>query len=65
MSLHRLLPNTTKRKNTDGFSYLLYIATTKWGWSYQQFVDTPLTVILSNLRHWVKEQKEKQKAYKK
>lgn len=62
MSLHKLLPNSAKNKNKKSFDALLQIILVEWGWSYRDFQDTPVSVILVCLREWeAKKTKEQQR----
>lgn len=61
MNFNKLLPNASKNKGEDACSLIVYIATTKWGWSYDEFLRTPIPVILNNLKEQQKEIKEQSK----
>lgn len=58
MNLNNILPNAANRVSKTKHDAIIYIATVKWGWTWQQFLDTPIPVIMILLRQWQKEQKE-------
>lgn len=65
MNFNKLLPNASKNKREKACHQIIYVITTKWNWSWQEFENTPIPVIFSNLDFWQKEQKQIAKAHKK
>ena len=65
MSLHRLLPHASAKAAKEKYDTLIYIITVKWGWSWDQLVNTPVPVILTVLKQWQKEQQAIKKQNKK
>jgi len=60
-NFQRLLPNATKKKQQEVYDNVLYIILVEWGWSYEDFLNTPLVVIQNCLSIWLKANKKKKK----
>lgn len=64
MSLHRLLPNASKNIDEENLNNILYLCMAEWGWSWDDFRNTPLPVLLTLLKTHNKVQKERQRKQK-
>lgn len=64
-SLAQLFPNASKKKQDDKLNDVLYIAMVDWGWSYKQFCETPIPIVMRLLKTHDKVKKAEQKAAKK
>jgi len=65
MDLGKLFPNSTKRKQEDKFNNLLYLCLVDWGWSYNQFLETPIPVLNRLLKKHKEITDKQEKATKK
>ena len=44
-NLSRLFPKSSQKKQEEYINNLLYTTLVEWGWSYDDFLNTPLWVI--------------------
>jgi len=67
MDLSRILPNSAKNKQEDGNNAILYLFLVEFGWSYEQFINTPVPVVFRLMKYhkYVKEQERKNSKRKK
>lgn len=61
MNLGKLLPNSAQNKTEEQIMGLMYLCMCEWGWSYQQFLDTPISVIKGLTKYHNKVTKKKNK----
>jgi len=40
-----IFPNVSQKKHNEYINDILYIALVEWGWSYDDFLNTPMWVI--------------------
>ena len=50
MMLGKLLPNAHKNKLNISLNTLLYTVFVDWGWSYEQFCNTPIPIVMRLLK---------------
>lgn len=43
--LHNLFPNVSKKKSENNLDNILYLCMVEFGWSYEDFLNTPIPVI--------------------
>lgn len=43
--LHKLFPNVSKKKTDDNINNILYLCMVEFGWSWDQFQNTPIPII--------------------
>jgi len=62
MDLNKILKNASVNKTEENFNVLLYIALVEWGWSWEQFKNTPIPIFQRclNQHKKIKENEEKQ-----
>ena len=65
MNLSRLLPNAAKNVNEEKVNNILYLCLTEWGWSWDQFINTPIPVLMRLFKKHEEVQKEQKKKSKK
>jgi len=65
MDFGRLFPKSAKRKDEDQFNNLLYIVMVQWGWSYEDFIKTPIPLLNRLLKTHERVKKEEARASKK
>lgn len=65
MNLNELLPQASNKKKKKSVDYLLYIILVEWKWSWEDFSNTPLPIVLSLLKIHEEISKKSKKAKKK
>jgi len=65
MNLNRLFPNSQKNKEEEQFNNLLYIVMVEWGWSYEEFIKTPIPLLNRLLKTHERVKKEEARANRK
>lgn len=63
MNFNKLLPKVVKNKSENEFNNMLYLFLTEFGWTWEQFVNTPIPVVLRILRTHKKKNKKNGKQY--
>ena len=61
MDLGKLFPTSSKKKSRDKLVTIMYLCMVEWGWSYEQFLNTPVHVIHELMKYHNKVVKKRNK----
>ena len=50
MDLSKLFPNSKQKKVEDDYLNVMYLSMCEWGWSYDQFLNTPFVVVMTLMK---------------
>lgn len=68
LPLEKLLPNSSKKKRQEEITNLMYIPLVEWQWSFRDFKETPIPLLIELMNEWKnrkeKEQQEMNKKHK-
>lgn len=64
MTFNNMFPRARQNKVKENLVYAMYLAMCEWGWSYEQFLDTPFIVTMELVKKYTEIKKKEAKRKK-